>query len=109
MENENLNPYLNSEPEPNSYVFAEAEPAPVEETKEDVVEAEEKPVIKIEDHVKPTKKQKVGDLVAIYSPKKVSMGEYGVLNIGVNHVTKEVADAWLAAKHYVRLVKETDN
>jgi hypothetical protein len=55
----------------------------------------------------PKKKDKA-TLVAIFSPKKVSMDGVGILSVGINHVTKEDADKWLAAKHYVRLVEETN-
>ena len=53
----------------------------------------------------PKKKSSKGDLVAIRSPKKVAMDGVPTLNVGVNYLTKEDADKWLAAKHYLVLVE----
>ena len=53
----------------------------------------------------PKKKSSKGDLVAIRSPKKVAMDGVPTLNVGINYLTKEDADKWLAAKHYLVLVE----
>lgn len=79
--------------------------APVEApVAEEVVPAvEEVPVVE-----QPKKKVKSGT-VAIYSPKKVSMDGVVSLIVGVNHISKDDADKWLAAKYYLKLVEETTN
>jgi hypothetical protein len=56
----------------------------------------------------PKKKVAKGDLVTISSTKKVAWDGVGTLNVGLNTVTKEEADKWIAAKYYVTLVEETN-
>lgn len=83
----------------------EPENAPVVE--ENVIpEAVAEPIA--EAVVETPKKKAKSDLVTIYSPKKVTMDGVAPLNVGLNQLTKEDADKWLAAKYYVKLVEETN-
>lgn len=65
------------------------------------------PVIEEAPARKPFKKKE--DTVAVFSPKKATKPGLPDLNAGINNISKEDAEAWMAAKSYVKLHEETAN
>ena len=91
-----------------------AEAPIVEEVKEETVEVapvveDVKPVeeVKVVEE-QPKKKALKTDLVTVRSDRNISWDGVGSLVAGLNKVTKEDADKWVAAKYYVKLVEETN-
>lgn len=85
--------HVETTPEPEEHVVETAvEPVPVVE------------IAKIETPV-PSKDT---NLVKIFAPSKLSWAGVGTLVAGINHVTKEQADKWIAEIQGIKLV-EGDN
>lgn len=85
------------------FVYNNEEVKPVEVVEEAVSEITEPAVVE-----QPKKRASKNDLVTVHSTKKVAWDGVGVLNVGLNTVTKENADKWIEAKYFVTLVEETN-